>query len=386
MLVFPSEYNARKEAIFRALAQAHGAARRLAVIPLAWRDGPQTAQRTAVALARAKRQPRGVLGRALKHLLIRGQYNWARAYFTRHPDHVALAWNGLTGSRMAFIAGARDAGACTLHVELAPLPGRITLDPVGLNAEGSVPQDPAFFLRWAQGRDVSNWRDAGAGLTARASRRTDVTQGSGTLPDTPFLFCPLQVPADSQVTLFAGWTGGMNGFLQALGQAAARLPAGWHLRLKEHPSARTPLGPLLAPLVACGRVVVDNATDSFAQMAAARAVVTLNSSMGLQAFFQDRPVITLGRAFYALPGLVHAAADQAALDALFAGAASLDFDAGLRAAFVAWLDQVYYPRFDASTGRIDPQAFADVLHRARALARCGGAVPPSVLFDDRRSI
>jgi capsular polysaccharide export protein len=132
--------------------------------------------------------------------------------------------------------------------------------------------------------------------------------------------------------------------------------------------------------------VVDNATDSFAQMAAARAVVTLNSSMGLQAFFQDRPVITLGRAFYALPGLVHAAADQAALDALFAGAASLDFDAGLRAAFVAWLDQVYYPRFDASTGRIDPQAFADVLHRARALARCGGAVPPSVLFDDRRSI
>jgi capsular polysaccharide export protein len=272
-----------------------------------------------------------------------------------------VAWNGLTGSRMAFLAGARDAGARTLHVELAPLPGRITLDPAGLNAEGSVPRDPDFFRHWARGRDLSGWREAGAGLTARASRRADVGQGGGALPESPFLFCPLQVPGDSQVTLFAGWTGGMVGFVQALGRAAAHLPPGWHLRLKEHPSARVPLGPLLAPLVEGGRVVVDNATDSFAQMAAARAVVTLNSSMGLQAFFHDRPVITLGRAFYALPGLVLAAGDQAALDALFADASALGHDTALRAAFIAWLDQVYYPRFDAGTGRIDPQALADRL-------------------------
>lgn len=353
MLVYPVEYNARKEAIFRALAAVDGAALRLPMIPLSWRDWPETQARVALALARAKRQPRTALGRALKRQLIRGQYNWSRAHFTRHPDQVAVAWNGLTGSRMAFLAGARDAGALTLHAELAPLPGRITLDPTGVNAEGSVPRDPAFFRQWASGRDISTWREAGAGLTARASRRADVTQGASALPDGPFLFCPLQVPNDTQVTLFAGWTGGMAGFLQALARAADHLPAGWHLRLKEHPSARVPLGPMLAPLLQGGRVVLDNTTDSFAQMAAARAVVTLNSSMGLQAFFHDRPVITLGRAFYALPGLVHAAADQAALDALFANAPALDFDAGLRAAFIAWLDQVYYPRFEVGTGRIE---------------------------------
>jgi capsular polysaccharide export protein len=174
------------------------------------------------------------------------------------------------------------------------------------------------------------------------------------------------------VTLFAGWTGGMPGFLHALGQAAARLPAGWHLRLKEHPSARVPLGSLLGPLVEGGRVVVDNATDSFAQMAAARAVVTLNSSMGLQAFFYERPVITLGRAFYALPGLVHPAGDQATLNALFADAPALGYDAGLRAAFVAWLDEVYYPRFDATTGSIDHPALAALLARARTRALPAG--------------
>jgi capsular polysaccharide export protein len=374
MLVFPAEYDARKEAIFRALADVEGGAQRLPVIPLSWRDWPETEARTEAALARAKRQPRGAVGSALKRLLIRGQYNWARAHFTRHPDRVALAWNGMTGSRMAFMAGARDAGAPTLFAELAPLPGRITLDPAGVNAEGSVPQDPAFFRDWAHGRDLSGWRLAGAGLKARPSRRADVGQETGPLPATPFVFCPLQVPGDSQVKLFAGWTGGMAGFLGALGQAARHLPAGWHLRVKEHPSARVRLGPLLAPLLDTGRVVVDNHHDSLAQIAAARAVVTLNSSMGLQAFFQDRPVITLGRAIFALPGLVHRAEDQLSLESLFAAAASLGYDARLRAAFVCWLDRVYYPRLDAATGAFDHPALAARLADARAVARSSGAV------------
>ncbi|WP_151718303.1 capsular polysaccharide export protein, LipB/KpsS family [Gemmobacter serpentinus] len=368
MIVFPAEYNARKEAVFAALAEVEGAARRLKTIPLSFRDWPETTLRVDAALARAKRQPKGALARWLKRQLIRGQYNWARAHFTRHPDHLALAWNGLTGSRMAFMAAARDAGAPTLYAELAPLPGRITLDPAGVNAEGSVPQDPDFFREWAMTRDISDWRAVGAGLTARASRRADVGQGAGDLPQTPFLFCPLQVPDDSQVTLFAGWCGGMAGFLKAIGQAAQALPEGWHLRLKEHPSAKTSLAEPLAPLIATGRVVLDNATDSFAQIAACRGVVTLNSSMGLQAFFHDKPVVTLGRAFFNLPGLVHHADSQIALDALFATPAALDYDESLRAAFIAWLGQVYYPRFAWSEGGAadcDRDAFAAKLAQAR---------------------
>ena len=313
--------------------------------------------------------------RWLKRQLLRGQYNWARTYFTRHPDHVAVAWNGLTGSRLCFLQGARDAGAPVLHAELAPLPGRITLDPAGVNAEGSVPQDPAFFRTHAAPAD---WRKAGAGLTARASRRADVGQTGDALPDTPFLFCPLQVPDDSQVTLFAGWCGGMAGFLAALAQAAPQLPEGWHLRLKEHPSAKTSLAPQLAPLLATGRAVLDNDTDSFAQIAASRGVVTLNSSMGLQAFFHDKPVITLGRAFFALPGLVTPAADQPALNALFTTPDQLGHDEDLRAAFLGWLDQIYYPRFTAAPLQYDRDAFAAKLALARDFAKTAKeSLPPA---------
>ena len=375
MIVFPAEYNARKEAVFAALAETDGGGRRLPVIPLRFRDWPETPDRVALALARAKRQPKGVLMRWLKRQLLRGQYNWARTYFTRHPDHVAVAWNGLTGSRLCFLQGARDAWAPVLHAELAPLPGRITLDPAGVNAQGSVPQDPAFFRTHAAPAD---WRKAGAGLTARTSRRADVRQTGGTLPDTPFLFCPLQVPDDSQVTLFAGWCGDMAGFLAALAQAAPHLPEGWHLRLKEHPSAKTSLAPQLAPLLATGRAVLDNDTDSFAQIAASRGVVTLNSSMGLQAFFHDKPVITLGRAFFALPGLVTPTADQPALNALFTTPDQLGHDEDLRAAFLGWLDQVYYPRFTAAPLQYDRDAFAAKLALARDFAKTAKeSLPPA---------
>jgi len=370
MIIYPAEYNARKQAAFAALAQADGGGRRLALVPLSFHDYPETAGRVATALARAKRQHRWALLRWLKRQLLRGQYNWSRHYFNRHPDHLAAAWNGMAGGRMAFLSGARDAGARCLHLELAPFPDRLTLDPAGVNAASSVPRDPTFFTAWAAfdpTRQSDAWRALGAGLVARPSRRSDVGQSATGVPDTPYLFCPLQVPDDSQVTLFSGWCGGMAGYLAALGTAAQALPPGWHLRLKEHPSARQSLLPLIAPLLASGRVVLDNASDSFAQLAASRGVVTLNSSMGLQAFFHDQPVIVLGSAFFALPGLVQVADSQTALNAAFANPQSLTFDPALRAAFMSWLDQVYYPRFAAGPPvTFDLAAFAAKLAQARA--------------------
>ncbi len=364
MIVWPAEPKSDKDAVFRVLATLDGGGKRLWIVPMRFGDYPETAARVAVALRRAKRQPKSVVLRWLKRQMLRGQYNWARGYFTRHPDHLAAAWNGLTGTRMAFLMGARDAGAATLHAERAPFPGRITLDPTGVNAEGSVPQDPAFFLGQPLDPD---WRQAGNALTARPSRRADVGQSVAPLPDTPFLFCPLQVPNDSQVTLFAGWSGGMAGYLEALTQAAASLPPGWHLRVKEHPSARASLAQALAPLLATGRAVLDNDADSFAQLAASKGVVTLNSSMGLQAFFFDKPVICVGLAFFNLPGLTTPAGSQTALAAAFSDAPALAFDADLRGKFIGWLLRDYYPAFEGKGARHDTAHLTAFLHKARRM-------------------
>lgn len=291
-------------------------------------------------MARAKRQPKGAVGRALKLAFLKGRYNWSRHYFTHHPDSIALCWQGLTGTRRAFMLGAQDAGAIRLFAELAPLPGFKTLDPVGVNAEGSVPQEPSAYADVSP--DPALLDAIKSRLIPRASRRKDVGQ-AGALPgDTgPFLFVPLQVPDDSQMVLFAGWVGSAAGFIAALAQAAKHLPDGWHLRLKEHPSSKINLTAQIDAAIAKGaRIVLDNHTDSFAQLAASKGVVTVNSSMGLQAMFFDKPVIVTGRSFFALPGIADHAGSAGALANAFANPPS--FDADLRARFLTWLATDYY--------------------------------------------
>jgi capsular polysaccharide export protein len=330
-VVWLAEYRRSKDELFRAVAGAAGRGRRLWTIPWSLRDFPETAARVADCLARAKRQPRGAVGAALKRTLLRLQYNGARRWFAARPGRLALCWNGLTGSRRAFMLGARDAGAARLFAELAPLPGRVTLDPRGVNAEGSAPG-----ADWrAVAPDPALLADLGARMQARGSRRADVGQDRAEVTG-DFLFVPLQVPDDSQIRLFAGWVNDLPGFLDSLREASSALPPGWHLRIKEHPSARTSL----AAHVGGPRMVLDNRTDSFALVARSRGVVTVNSSMGLQAMFRDKPVIATGRAFWVQPGLAAKADGPEALARALA--APPDFDPDLRARFLTWLARDYY--------------------------------------------
>ena len=80
-------------------------------------------------------------------------------------------------------------------------------------------------------------------------------------------------------------------------------------------------------------------------------------------------MVVLGRAFFALPGLVTVADGPDALRAAFAGAEALDYDAALRGAFMGWLDAAYYPRFDWPGGAADDAALARKIAEARAAAR-----------------
>lgn len=371
MITYLAGFSRKKDSVFECVARADGGGKRLKTIPLSLRGFPETKARTDAAMAVAKRQPKRAIGRFLKRALITMQYNGSRRYFAQRTEHVAMCWNGLTGSRRVYMQGAKDAGAATLYAELAPFPGRITLDHTGVNAQNSLSRDPAYYLDWAgdaPDRSGANWRDMGANLTARASRRADVGQGDGdALADAgPFLFVPLQVPNDSQITLFGGWTKSVAGMIAALDAAVAHLPDGWHIRVKEHPSAKVSMADALAQTGP--RIVLDNQTDTFAQVAASRGVITINSSVGLQAFFYDKPVIVLGQAYFALPGLVDVTADASALDTTFARAETLTFDPALRAAFMNHLDQVYYPT--ATPGENGALAVdATAIHAKLAAAR-----------------
>lgn len=320
--------------------------------PLALRAYPETTVRATEAYTAARRPARWAPAAWLQRCLYAWQYNGTRAWFTAHPDHVAVAWNGLNGSRRVFMDGARDAGARRLFFELSPFKGRITCDPMGVNQANGLPRSAAFYLDWMQRTGVAHdtWRGHRAKIVQRAPSRAKSPGMGEAGQGGPYIFAPLQVPGDSQLRIFGGTFRTVPDFIDALVAAADHLPDGWHLKIKEHPTAEISFAQEIASR--SPRVILDNQTDTFALVGNAAAVITVNSSVGLEAMFFEKPVIACGECFWAIPGIADHAPDLGAMTPLFARPEALGFDPAARAAFLNYLlDQYYLVTDDSDPGR-----------------------------------
>ncbi|MCA0174903.1 MAG: capsular biosynthesis protein [Proteobacteria bacterium] len=362
--------------LFNALLTAVPGSQPVWTLPWSWRGYPETAgvaQRAWATFQQTARRSswRRWLPRPWAQTLIGWQYNGMRRRFEREPGSLGVCWNGFDRNRLVFRLAARDAGHGCLCAELAPLPGVVTLDAQGVNDANSVPRDPAFYPAWAAAHPAPfDWRAIGANLTARKPRSASAAAAAGPSEDElaaqPYLFLPLQVPGDSQVRYFGDWIASIEQLIEAVEQAARHLPVGWHLRIKEHPSSRIRLGHLVGQQPD-SRCRLDNASDTFTLVRHSRGVVTINSSVGLQSFFFDQPVIVLGRAFYGFEPLVQRARSVAELGALFGAAASLTVDARLREQFMRYLQQDYFLPYDLKAG--GPLTAAARQHLARLMAQ-----------------
>jgi capsular polysaccharide export protein len=252
--------------------------------------------------------------------------------------HVGM-WNGQGGRRRTLMQVVRQLGFRTLYAELAPIPGHITLDPQGVNAAGMLRRDADYYRAWARAYagtgGLESWRN---GLVARAGVKRE---SQGDTDSGPFLFVPLQVRGDTQIVLHGGWIKSVPQLIEEVARAAEQLPAGWRVVFREHPSDREgnaeQLGRLVGP-----RVAVDNVTDTFELVRRSAGVVTVNSSVGLQALLFGQPVLALGHANYAVPGIVATAEGADELGEAFATARDWSIDLALAEAFLRFVAEEYY--------------------------------------------
>lgn len=281
-----------------------------------------------------------------KRLFLKGQFNWSVRYAQKMDADLFVVWNGVKGHRRLLVDAVRMLGRAVVFFEESPLPGRITVDFQGVNYGSSLPRDLGFYQSWADEAkvDLSDWRRLGQGMAPRETTREDMGQAAaGTnLTQENYIFCALQVPGDSQITIYGDWIKSVDHMIDVMAQAAQHLPDGWHVRIKEHPSAKTSFAEKLAGL-ACDKFRVDNQTNTFEQVAASRAVVNINSSVGLQSFFYDKPVLVLGDAFYAFDGVAQKIKSNEDLAQAFRSPEMLDFDAHARDLLMSYLDRRYYP-------------------------------------------
>ncbi len=256
----------------------------------------------------------------------------------------------MIGRRSLFLEAARRAGCKTLYFEDAPLPGFVACDPQGINYGNSLPRQAAFYRQWADScppeRRSRQWKKWGDCLPQRPPKRREYEDSGSSVGQDPagrFLYCPLQVPMDTQVWAFGGWIRSMDHFIEVVYQASRALPAGWHLRIREHPSSRQSFGKKLRALQD-ERFVLWNQGTSKSQIENAEAVVTLNSSVGLHGFLFDKPVIVLGQAYWNFGALTTRVKCLEGLYETFSCPTNLDYDDAARSDFMNYLVSEYLIR------------------------------------------
>ena len=225
-------------------------------------------------------------------------------------------WNGQNLPLAAAIAAAHRLGVRTLFFENGPLPNSTMLDPEGINFKNSFPRDPDFFNDLHVDEDKLR-KLLETPLVARAPRKNKTEEKTPTVLPDNYLFLPFQTYNDTQVLLFSPWIGGMRELLREVRLALDTLP---HPRpvlvVKEHPSCRMEYSDLYKEMAA-KEVVFASDISTMELIQRSQGVITINSSVGVESILLGKPVLTLGQAFYNIPGLVlHAENTQELVEAI----------------------------------------------------------------------
>lgn len=251
------------------------------------------------------------------------------------PDWITLEVGGVNGySRLP-----RDPDTYRVAARALPPPPPVTHVPpsVRQRARDCLSYAAACLLlrprfpRYATHRGWSLPRE-GMGWMRRLVRhprireRSDGALRKAFVAPAGFFVLPIQMDNDSQILCHSDLGGMMAAVRLVIASFAAHAPAGTVLVVKEHPLDNGVIdwrGITVAAAREAGtadQVVLVEECDLQVLLNRARGLVTVNSTSATFALASNVPVMALGRAVYAMPGLTH----QGTLDEFWTGATSPD--------------------------------------------------------------
>jgi len=234
-------------------------------------------------------------------------------YFRRRPCAMIGLWNGNKFRQRVVVAVAHTLQRRLVFFENGLLPNTTTVDFRGVNAYNSVPRDPGFYKQLC----VDEHKPLPQQLVARKAETAKGGEKLDVLPKR-FIFVPFQVSTDSQITLHSPWIGNMWQLFEAIAAARQALgDAAPHFVFKEHPSCPQDYRELHRRCKADDHLLFANDRSTQELIQQAEAVITINSTVGLESLLLGKKVLVLGNAFYDMDGLTLHARSQAQLfDAL----------------------------------------------------------------------
>ncbi|MGB8602863.1 MAG: hypothetical protein WCD42_11780 [Rhizomicrobium sp.] len=252
----------------------------------------------------------------------RAYYGWAKAWLSHEKPDLLVLWNGLPLPVAAAAAAARSLNIACLFCENGTLPKTVAMDPDGVNAASSLARRTADFYRAVEPAPEKLASLIHTPLVARALNPRAAAPAPTetlTLPES-YVFLPLQVHDDSQILMysprFADMPAVVRAVAEAVGQHNQTHGTALKIVVKEHPSDYGRID-----YSALRREFPDllfTQTFSTAELiAGAKAVITVNSTVGIEALLSFKPVVTLGDAFFNIDGVVrHLRGNETLSDAL----------------------------------------------------------------------
>ncbi len=253
----------------------------------------------------------------------------------RKPTHLVI-WNGNKLPNITVVKAAKKLGITVFYYENGLLPNTSCLDPKGINFASSLSRDRDFYLNY-QLADNTHFKTPKLAPRANHKKRKEFIKNK--LP-TRYIFVPFQVPHDTQIACYSPWLKSMDElYLEVMSAVENLNDPDLKVVFKEHPSWHRHYSHLYKKhpqaIFANGNATADLIEN-------AQAVITINSTVGLEALLLEKNVITLGQACYNIEDLVLQAGNSRELsEALLIVAQGWQLNLSLRDKFFNYLKHVY---------------------------------------------
>ena len=217
-----------------------------------------------------------------------------------------LLWNGGKCRQRIAIEIAKLHGIKPLFFENGLLPSRLVLDAKGINADNSVPRDRAFF------ENYSNDLELPTSLIPRRPKNQKKFETSLEPLPKVFIFVPFQVDSDTQIITNSKWVKNMRQFFDVIEKLSK--VTSYNFILKEHPSSSRDYPDLHKRAKSIKQIEFANGYQTQELIEKSLAVITINSTVGVESLLFKKRVFVLGDAFYRIEGITKGIDNQEMLN------------------------------------------------------------------------
>jgi|TARA_Y100000296_G_scaffold86525_1_gene126580 capsular polysaccharide export protein len=222
------------------------------------------------------------------------------AFFDKKSFEMVGLWSGRKW-RQHIVSELFFESTAFVYFENGGLPRTTTVDSLGVNYSSSIPRDPKFYNQYR----IENV-ELPKQLIERKSKKKISADSPTDLPER-FIFVPFQVDSDIQIVEYSPWIHNMKQFYNTVVELkrvyGEKIPK---IVIKEHPSSVNDYSFLHT---IGDDIIFRNSVSTQDLIERSELVITINSSVGLEAILLNKPVIALGNAFYNIDGLVDVAED-----------------------------------------------------------------------------